>query len=172
VKRGILQSVISVALMLAVSGCIPVDPDRYDPTPEEDTGMRLAEAQSITQKTELEVAATIPAPLVSAIEQQDQGSLLSCSGGGSHWAGHTEISFAGPIDASRIFEAAASQWSSLEGWRAEVDETEDGAPQFVLRGPGRSMYLMTMSPDGRSAHISSASPCVEVLPGEEQRRTY
>jgi hypothetical protein len=164
--RAVASIVVSLGLVATLSACWQVEPYSYQPIPKEDTGMRLSEAKVITQATELDVAQIIPAPLVRTVEQNDKGSLLSCSDGGSHWAGHVELTFVDQLDAVPILEAGASEWNAREGWGAEVDETADGAPRFTITGPGSSVYLMSLSLDGRSAHISSMSPCVEVMPGE------
>ncbi|GAA0962222.1 hypothetical protein [Frigoribacterium faeni] len=172
-KRIILPAVaILLTVSVAVNGCSAAVQEQPDDVREESITMKLPEAKRIAQDIAIEVVAVVPRPLISTVEQKPKGSLLSCSNGGHHWAGHTTVEFVATLDAVPVFEAGVRAWNQREGWHAELDYMFDRSPQFVLTGPGDSVYLMSMDPDLGSAHVSSFSPCIEVKPGEVRGPFY
>lgn len=137
-----------------------------------ESNMELAEAKRIAQTTERELAEIVPLPLVQSFEQQPKGSLMSCSDGGSHWAGHSKLTFLAPLDPGELFQSASEKWNGRPGWAADVGDTGVGSLRVIVQGPGTSSYILSMAPDGLTARISSMSPCVEVEPGEVRGPFY
>lgn len=134
--------------------------------------MSLQKAKSMTQRVEREIVDGIPPELIVGKEQKERGSLLSCSDGRHHWAGHFQVTFTAGVDGTDVVEQMARRWPERDGYRARAEKTPMGAPRFTLTGPGQSIYMMDFSLRGDLARLSSFSPCVEVKPGEVRGPFY
>ena len=138
-----------------------------------DPDLTLEEAKKTAMAMELELAAMVPADIVTSIDQHPTGVLLSCQGDRVYqWAGQTNVSVSSPPDSGAIVDAIVARYQKIEGYTASRDQRADNQPRAQVLGAYGADYLIGPSGDNTAIGISSFSPCFVLPEGMSSDGSY
>lgn len=135
--------------------------------------LTLEEAKKTTMAMELELAAMVPADIVTSIDQHPTGVLLSCQGDRVYqWAGQTNVVVSSPPDSGAIVDAIVARYLKTEEYTASRDQRIDNQPRAQVLGAYGADYLIGPSGDNTAIGISSFSPCFVLPEGMSSDGSY
>ena len=161
--RGIgIGVVLLVSVVLA--GCLGVG-SNGEAVSGVDTNLTLEGAKKTAMAMELELAAMVPADIVTSIDQHPTGVLLSCQGDRAYqWTGETNVTVSSPPDAEALVDTIVARYRETDGYTARRETTVvDDQPFAHVIGAYGAGYIVGPSADKTAVEISSFSPCF-VLP--------
>lgn len=140
-----------------VSGCSNGTRPQETASPD----VSIAAAKSATKKAELKLIGLIPSEQVDAVDQQQSGSLLSCSDATYQWAGHTTVALTSGVDSKRLTNALDDAAES-DGFTVTRDTAIDGYARLTARTADGISLLIGARGDGTEMQLSSFSACFAV----------
>ena len=160
----VVRGIGAATAVLLLSGCamasnLPTDPKA-----------RIAEAKKITQQAERDVVSLLPEGEVESVDQIQQGSFLSCSGG-YQWSGSIRAQLRAGIDAQRA-QSRLAEAARARDYKVSDSDLLAGGKQYQVTSNTDVQLFVTVWDAGKAIQIDSASPCFS-LPGDFDRpRSY
>jgi len=150
---------VAVILALVLSACSSSTPEPKDPT------MDLAEAKTLTQSGERDIAALVPEANAGTVTVKEMSGAIQPCEGGYTWPGLLTMPVTGSVDRAAILASVATEWSGKSGWTVEQRESSSGSATVRLKSSDGTVHSVSFRDDGTEFHISSFSPCFDL--GEE-----
>ena len=154
---GLTRYIAAAVILVSLAGCAS--------TQEKDTMLNLAQAKTLTQDIERQIAALVPSPIVTATEQRETSTVLFDCERGHLWPGLLTLDLVDGVDKDDVIGGIASGWAGRDGWTLQRELSDSGSPSIVLTGSDGSLFSVYFEQQGRELRVSSYSPCFEL--GEE-----
>ena len=149
---------------IVLSGCLGGGVHGGSDVSGVNTQLTLEGAKKTAMTVERDLAAMVPADVVTSIDQHPTGVLISCKGDRAyHWAGQTNVIVSTLPDAGALVDAIVAKYQGKKGFAAERRTEMDGQPGVEVSGEYGAGYFVSPSVDKTAIEISSFSPCF-VLP--------
>lgn len=147
----LVRSIGAAVAVLLMSGCamasnLPADPRA-----------RIAEAKKITQHEERDVVSLLPEREVESVDQIEEGSFLSCSGG-YLWSGSIRALLRHGVDAQRA-QVRLAEAARAREYNVSDSDLLAGGKQYQLTSNKDVQLFVTVWDAGKAIQIDSASPC-------------
>jgi hypothetical protein len=152
VRGASWAAVALVFVTVATSGCSRQEEAQVNES------MTLMQAKAETQELERSIVDAFPSDQVAAVEQRQEGVLLSCSDDQYQWTGGVEFTLAGDLSDRDVAERVVGALESKDGWSSEVQDWKDGGPTAIVSGPQGLSFIGNLDAD-RLVTIASASRC-------------
>ncbi len=152
--------------VLALTACGSVEEE-----PVVDETITLETAKQTTMEVERQIAELVPGVAPDAIQQQEEGVLLSCADDGvKRWTGRTTVAL-DPGQSDGLLDIVRQHFAALDGFESLRETSQGGTDQTTVRRDG-FLWLVSIEPDGALLDVTSGSACIRLAPSEERLRSY
>jgi hypothetical protein len=157
--------IVGVGAMLAMmSGCAmshdaPADPQKS-----------MADAKSLTQRSESAAIGYLPKADVRDIKQLSEGTFLQCADG-YQWSGNIRATLSDGVNGSKAQETIAVA-AKERGDEVEEDKLLSGRRRYSISTDEGVRLLVTVWEQGTVIDIDSASPCFKLPDDFRRPRTF
>lgn len=125
------------------------------------TDISIEEAKRIAQDTETSIVDSLPASMVSSVEQDPTGVLIRCDKDrGYQWTGHTVVTLTPSTTVESVISHVLSAFEGNEELRPR-DVTDSVGPGAQLLGPYNSGYIVDRRAND-AVNVASFSPCFDL----------
>ncbi|GMA26823.1 hypothetical protein GCM10025874_00760 [Arenivirga flava] len=164
-----MRKVAGMAVLGAVmtlTACASVEEE-----PVVDETITLETAKQTTMQVERQIAELVPDVSPDAIQQQQEGVLLSCSDDGvKRWTGRTTVAV-DPGRSDGLLDAVQEHFAALEGFESLRETSQGGIDLTTVRRDGY-LWLVSIERDGALLDVTSGSACIRLAPSEERLSSY
>ncbi len=152
--------------LLTLTSCASVEEE-----PMVDETVTLETAKQTTMEVERQIAELVPDVTPDAIQQQQEGVLLSCSDDGvKRWTGRTTVAL-DPGQSEGLLDVVQQHFAVLDGFESLRETSQGGTDQTTVRRDGY-LWLVSIEPDGALLDVTSGSACIRLARSEERLRSY
>lgn len=152
------------AVLTLLSGCAMSDEASADPQ------KTMANAKSVTQRSETAAIGYLPKADVRDIHQLSEGTFLPCEGG-YLWSGNIRATLSDGVSGGEAQEAIAAA-AKKRGDDVSEDKLLSGERRYSITTDRQVQLLVTVWEKGTVIDIDSASPCFKLPDDFRRPRTF